>query len=185
MLKNHTNDHSHNQSMPSHICGDGTPLLPVVSSNPAGANAADGKLHLMVFFAHPVDWELKAEAVVAMWANLRQKVKLVSTTNPAPPNSINYSECDSNRTFITHLISDSAGSKIWDVGIWVHGMREAMADLFSPFRLPWINRSAWGMAALWFITAIRSVNGPMVPTEEAKLITIDLLCSIYTALKSA
>ena len=120
-----------------------------------------------------------------MWANLRQKVILVSTTNPAPPNSINYSECYSNRTFITHLISDSAGSKIWDVGIWVHGMREAMADLFSPFRLPWINRSAWRMAALWFITAIRSVNGPMVPTEEAKLITIDLLCSIYTALKSA
>ena len=54
-----------------------------VSSNPAGANAADGKLHLMVFFAHPVDWELKAGAVVAMWANLRQKVMLVSTTNPA------------------------------------------------------------------------------------------------------
>ena len=92
---------------------------------------------------------------------------------------------DSNRTFITHLIRDSAGSKIWDVGIWVHGMRESMADLFSPFRLPWINRSAWGMAALWFITAVRLGNGPMVPTEEVKLITIDLLCSIYTALKSA
>jgi len=26
------------------------------------------------------------------------------------------SDCDSNRAFITHRISDSAGSKVWDVG---------------------------------------------------------------------
>ena len=106
-----------------------------VSSNPAGANAADGQLHLMVFFAHPVDRELKTGAVVAMWANLRQKVMLVSTTNPAPPNSIKYSECDSNRTFITHLISDSAGSKIWDVGhmgAWDAGGNGRPFFSFSP-----------------------------------------------------
>lgn len=87
-----------------------------VSSNPEGADADDGKLHLMVFCAHPADWELKAGAVAAMWANLRQKGKYVSTTNPTPPNSANYSECDNNWAFITHRISDSTGNKVWDAG---------------------------------------------------------------------
>jgi len=92
-----------------------------VSSNTAGADADD--------------WELKAGAVVSMWANLRQKVKFVSTTNPAPPNSTNYSECDSNRAFITHRISDSAGIKVWDVEhmiAWDVGVNGRPFFSFSP-----------------------------------------------------
>ena len=62
-----------------------------VSSNPARADADDGKLRVMVFGAHPADCELKDGAVAAMWAKLGHKVKFVSTVNPAQPNSKNYS----------------------------------------------------------------------------------------------
>jgi hypothetical protein len=62
-----------------------------VSSNPAGPDADDGKLRVMVFGAPPADCELKAGAVAAMWAKLGHKVKFVSTVNPAQPNSKNYS----------------------------------------------------------------------------------------------
>jgi len=41
----------------------------------------DGKLHIIVFGAHPDDCEIKAGGVAAMWAAQGHHVKFVSTTN--------------------------------------------------------------------------------------------------------
>jgi len=46
-----------------------------------GVAAEDGKLHVIVFGAHPDDCELKAGGVAARWAKLGHRVKFVSVTN--------------------------------------------------------------------------------------------------------
>ncbi len=58
--------------------------LAVLLCAPGGAwaqAAADGKLRIMVFGAHPDDAEFKAGGVAAMWAARGHHVKLVSVTN--------------------------------------------------------------------------------------------------------
>src|SRR4051812_18905713 len=47
----------------------------------APARAADDKLRIIVFGAHPDDAEFKTGGVAAKWAKLGHKVKLVSVTN--------------------------------------------------------------------------------------------------------
>jgi N-acetylglucosamine malate deacetylase 1 len=59
-------------------------LLSLVSvlSGPASAGQKDdGKLHIIVFGAHPDDCEIKAGGVGAMWAAQGHHVKFVSATN--------------------------------------------------------------------------------------------------------
>ena len=48
------------------------------SAEPA---ASDGKLHIIVFGAHPDDNELRASGVAARWAAMGYKVKFVAMTN--------------------------------------------------------------------------------------------------------
>lgn len=48
---------------------------------PAQPAAADGKLRVIAFGAHPDDCELKAAGTAAKWASLGHKVKFVSVTN--------------------------------------------------------------------------------------------------------
>src|SRR5881394_4617060 len=45
------------------------------------AAAADGKLRIICFGAHPDDCELKAAGVASLWAAKGHKVKFVSVTN--------------------------------------------------------------------------------------------------------
>jgi LmbE family N-acetylglucosaminyl deacetylase len=47
----------------------------------ARAAEGDGKLHIVVFGAHPDDAQFKAGGTAAKWAKLGHKVKLVSVTN--------------------------------------------------------------------------------------------------------
>jgi LmbE family N-acetylglucosaminyl deacetylase len=47
----------------------------------AGKPADDGKLHIIVFGAHPDDCEIKAGGVAALWASQGHHVKFVSVTN--------------------------------------------------------------------------------------------------------
>lgn len=56
----------------------------LVAAIPAAQQAAaqnDGKLHIMVFGAHPDDCEIRASGVAAKWAATGNKVKFVSCTN--------------------------------------------------------------------------------------------------------
>jgi len=54
-------------------------FFPSIQTSPA--NAADGKLRIICFGAHPDDCEIQAGGVAAMWAAKGHKVKLVSVTN--------------------------------------------------------------------------------------------------------
>ncbi len=57
-------------------------LVVLALSGPASAQEKDdGKLHIIVFGAHPDDCEIKAGGVAAMWAAQGHHVKFVSTTN--------------------------------------------------------------------------------------------------------
>jgi LmbE family N-acetylglucosaminyl deacetylase len=56
-------------------------LAVTVPSVQAGAEAADGKLRIICFGAHPDDCELQAGGTAAMWAARGHKVKFVSVTN--------------------------------------------------------------------------------------------------------
>lgn len=60
-------------------------IVLVVSMSAVALHAAaagdDGKLHIIVFGAHPDDCEIKAGGVAAMWAAQGHHVKFVSTTN--------------------------------------------------------------------------------------------------------
>ncbi len=47
----------------------------------AATRSDDGKLHIIVFGAHPDDCELKAGGTAALWAARGHRVKFVSTTN--------------------------------------------------------------------------------------------------------
>lgn len=55
-------------------------LLAAAISSASGVDA-DGKLHIVVFGAHPDDAQFKAGGTAAKWAKLGHKVKLVSVTN--------------------------------------------------------------------------------------------------------
>lgn len=55
--------------------------LLVAFAAPVLAAAADGKLRIVVFGAHPDDAQFKAGGTAAKWAKLGHKVKLVSVTN--------------------------------------------------------------------------------------------------------
>src|SRR5947207_13983486 len=48
---------------------------------PAADHATDGKLHIVVFGAHPDDAQFKAGGTAIKWAKLGHHVKLVSVTN--------------------------------------------------------------------------------------------------------
>lgn len=48
---------------------------------PAAGHATDGKLHIVVFGAHPDDPQFKAGGVAIKWAKLGHHVKLVAVTN--------------------------------------------------------------------------------------------------------
>lgn len=50
---------------------------PLAAADPAG----DGKLHIVVFGAHPDDAQFKAGGTAIKWAQLGHRVKLVSVTN--------------------------------------------------------------------------------------------------------
>ena len=56
-------------------------LAAMVTSSPAFAADADGKLRILVFGAHPDDAEFKAGGTAAKWAKAGHHVKLVSVTN--------------------------------------------------------------------------------------------------------
>src|SRR5690242_16567681 len=55
--------------------------LMLICPRPATAQAADGKLRIIAFGAHPDDCELKVAGTAAKWAALGHHVKLVSLTN--------------------------------------------------------------------------------------------------------
>ena len=56
-------------------------LAAAATALPAAAPAADGKLRVICFGAHPDDCELQAGGVGALWAERGHHVKLVSVTN--------------------------------------------------------------------------------------------------------
>lgn len=70
----------------SHVCvrltvGIALLLAASVFDRPAMAAGEDGKLHIIVFGAHPDDCELKAGGTAALWAAQGHHVKFVSVTN--------------------------------------------------------------------------------------------------------
>ena len=54
---------------------------PSSTPTPAGEASEKGKLHIIVFGAHPDDCEIRAGGVAAKWAAQGHKVKFVSVTN--------------------------------------------------------------------------------------------------------
>ena len=64
-------------TIPSTIATSNSSAAPVRAAIPA----ADGKLRIIAFGAHPDDCELKVGGTAARWAALGHQVKLVSVTN--------------------------------------------------------------------------------------------------------
>src|SRR5437773_2191823 len=101
--------------------------------------------HSEVFFGQAGSLSVAAGSVLPLrdwyfnFPNMKYQ-SLSGSTDPAatdkePAWPKNTSECDSSRAFITHRVSDSPGSKLWDVGHLGRFDATGVSKLFLQFSL--------------------------------------------------